>query len=179
MAAVTDLTASYQSGDEWILSWTAGSAGSWDVYVDGVLAMTVLVPQASVHLDDGATVDVVENGDTPAEAYPRRITLAWWTVTDAVSYRIEEYVGTTWTWRQTITDDGRGAFAWSSRVLEDETDHQFRITATDAAGNAGTAETLAFRMVRIPDVPAVSIVIDGGQEDPPGTFYAEATITAT
>jgi hypothetical protein len=174
MAAVAGLTATWQGGDEWLLVWTAGSGGSWDVFVDGVQVLTVLEPTARVHMDDGATVDVVETGDEPNEAYPRRITLAWWGIEDAAEYQIEEYVSAVWTWRQTLQDAGQGAFSWVSRVLEDETEHQFRIIALDAAGNESDPETLVFSMVRIPDPPAVTVAVTNPV---PGT--AHIVITAT
>lgn len=173
--AISSVTGTWVGSTSWRISWTAGAGESADVYVDGVLVVSTNATDCIVGLDDSAVVDVVLAGTEPAEAFPRRLTLAWAGDADAAEYRIEEYVGTTWTWRQTVANDGRAYFSWKTRVLEDETTHQFRITPYDAAGNAGTAETLSTLMVRVPDVPSVTWSI---VEERPGP-EARLTITAT
>jgi hypothetical protein len=161
--AISGVSGAFVGSTSWRISWAASAGESVDVYVDGVLVLSTSATECILSLDDSSVVDVVASGAVPAEAYPRRITLAWPGAADVAEYRIEEYFGSTWTWRQTIANDGSPYFTWKTRVLEDETIHQFRIIPYDAAGNAGAAEELSTLMVRIPDVPSVTWSIAEGQ----------------
>ena len=97
----------------------------------------------------------------PSLAFPGRVTIAWDGVTGAGSYRIEEYVSAAWTARQTITDRGEGAFLWASRWLEDCQTHQFRVVPIGTDENEGTPLSFSFEMVRHPNTPSVSYVLNG------------------
>ena len=102
----------------------------------------------------------------PAAVFPRRMILAWYGISGAVSYRIEEYVGGVWTQRASIVDRGQGYFLWESRVVEDVTTHQFRIIALDANGLESAAMTKAALMVRVPDPPATAWTYVNGSLTP-------------
>jgi hypothetical protein len=57
---------------------------------------------------------------------------------------------------------GRRYFTWLTRVLEDQAQHQFRVTPVGSNGNAGAAKNFAVLMTRIPDPPSVSYSYDAG-----------------
>lgn len=99
---------------------------------------------------------------SPGVAFPGRWTLNWFQSSGAVSYRIEEYVSGVWTLRETVAEQGYGAYNWLTRWLEDCTQHQFRIIPVDAAGNQGSATSFTATMVRHPDLPNVTISVLGG-----------------
>ncbi|QDU61230.1 hypothetical protein Pan216_20840 [Planctomycetes bacterium Pan216] len=100
-------------------------------------------------------------GQRPQPAFPGRLTLAWQAVTGATRYRVDEYVDSEWTERQTIASTGETSYTWVSRWLEDSASHQFRVVPLDNAGNEGSAQTFAALMVRHPDAPNVTYTYNG------------------
>lgn len=120
--------------------------------IDGTAEFLISVPPG-----DHPFLEILDDDRAaPSPAFPGRLTLHWLAVAGVSSYRIEEYVSSVWTTRDTVTANGQRSFTWLSRWLEDGQTHQFRITPIDAAGNAGTALTLSAKMVRHPDAPAVA-----------------------
>lgn len=130
------------------------------IYVDGVkvaeyssatqdFSRIITVPAG-----ESATVEVLDKENAvPSPAFSGRITLNWLAVSSAVRYRIEEYVSLSWIERATLTASGRTSFKWRTRLLDDGSTGQFRVTPFDAYGNEATPLTYSFLCVRTPDVP--------------------------
>ena len=111
----------------------------------------------SVEPGESLLVEVLTDaGRPPTSAFPSRLTLNWRGVPGAAYYRIEEYVGGSWSLRARIRDVGQGYCRWLTRPLEDAATHQFRVVAVANSGNRGTATTLSALMVRHPDPQAVA-----------------------
>lgn len=159
---------------EWVtddtveLSWSSDLGGTPTFYLwqwgDLVIITTDTGRQFTIAAGEDLILDVFDSASGEPDAYVSngRATLCWWPVSGAAQYRVDEYVASVWTERGTVADNGEGFFAWTSRVLEDVTTHEFRIVPLDSAGNTGTATTFSKLMVRIPDVPSVSYAYDSG-----------------
>lgn len=118
-----------------------------------------------LHVADGQQpyVQVIDDAVSKADyAYPGQMTLFWYAVSGAVSYRIDEYVSSVWTERFSVIDQGQGAFTYLTRWLSDATAYQWRVMPIGENGNDGTALTYSFTTVRHPDVPSVSYAVDSG-----------------
>jgi hypothetical protein len=151
----------YRGPGTWFFWWSSTlTAPVYRVYVDGVLVSTQEAAEITLPLRGGETVEILDDPlAVPADAFPAVAVLGWPADPDAVRYLVEEYVDAAWVERDMLyaqTDEPW--IAWTSRVLEDVTTHQFRVTAYDAAGNASTALALSVFMVRAPEPPAVTYV---------------------
>lgn len=153
------------------LKWTSDATLpiTFRVWQNGVRIANFVSPTAGAFIDlhvpigESHAVEVFDKAcSVPKPAFPGRFTLHWTAIAGATSYRIEELVSAVWTLRATQSDDGRQAWTFLSRWLEDVTTHGFRIIAVDAAGNLGTALTFSVEMVRTPDLPEVSYVWSAG-----------------
>ena len=144
----------------WRVTWTCDLVDPvFYVYRDGVLVTATRQTHIDFSVDPGESLLVevlTDAGRPPTSAFPARLTLNWYGVTDAEHYRIEEYVGAAWTLRGQVRDKGQGCFRWISRPLEDSASHQFRIIAV-GNNTQGTALALTCLMVRHPDPPQVSL----------------------
>jgi len=160
--AVSNLSATQLGGDAYRLSWSGTVGATFVAYSGGVEVWRGKATSVDLALVSMSTVEVVESTETASGTWPARLTLSWHRVADAEYYRIDEYVDAAWTERARRTDTDATDYTWTTRVLEDETDHNFRIVPVDAAGNDGTAEELTAYMVRVPDVPSVSGLFSAG-----------------
>lgn len=167
---ITSINITRISTTTYLLSWaTDQTTPTFRVYRDGVLIATTtgLSIEVTIAGEDYPRFDVFDDDTSvPAAVFPRRMILAWYGISSAVSYRIEEYVGGVWTQRASIVDRGQGYFLWESRVVEDVTTHQFRIIALDANGLESAAMTKAALMVRVPDPPATAWTYVNGSLTP-------------
>lgn len=154
-----------------LLRWTSDATPPipFRVYVAGVLVSSWISANAAGEFlfhcppTDYPFIEVLDDADAiPTIAFPGRMTLHWQSISGAGSYVIEEYDSPDWVVRDTIAEDGRGAFRWISRWLEDSTTHQFRVTPYDISGNAGTALEFSFPMARHPDAPTVGLSVNVG-----------------
>lgn len=154
----------------WRVSWTSTETApvTFRVFRDGQQISSFTSPDqsgeitVSVPPGEHVVIDVLDTASqVPAKVFPARMTVHWESVSDAVKYRVEEFVASVWTLRQEIVDSGAGAYTWLSRDLEDVTTHQFRVIPVDAADNQGTALTFSTLMVRYPAPPDVTFSYDG------------------
>jgi len=150
------------------VTWSSDlGSPTYRVYRDGALVATTTTPQMAFTVDPDANLDLVilDTADAPAPKYPARWTLGWWPVPGADAYRVEEYVGAAWTLRAEVQDTGAGYYQWTTRVLEDETTHQFRVLAEGADGNRSTPRALSALMVRHPDNTNVDYAYSAGSRE--------------
>ena len=166
MTVTIDTTLTGWVVDGWKVVYSSGlSDPVFYIWVDGVRIIETRETEYLVSVGDGVfpVVDVFDDANaTPDFARSARETLCWREVTDAVSYRVEEYVASVWTARGSTVADGRGYYSFLTRALEDEAVHLFRVIPVDGAGNDGTALELEVPMRRVPDVPEGSAVYDSG-----------------
>jgi hypothetical protein len=150
----------------WLLSWRSDLTPpvTFYVYRDGSLLAKTTATELRVTIAPGTspTFDVLDTADAPTPVYSAEILLTWYASPATSSYRVEELVGSTWTTRATIHDDGRGYFLWGSRALEDSQKHQFRVTSIGTNGNEGAAARFIVLMVRHPDPPRVTFGASNG-----------------
>lgn len=148
----------------WRLSWSSDLPDpTFYVWRDGRLLMATAETSSefSVPVGESLVVEVLDDADElPESHWPPRARLEWQGSTAVDHYRVEEYVGAAWTLRAKVPDHGEGRFHWESRVLEDETTHQFRVIPVGTNGNQGTARSFEILMVRVPDVPEVDYAYD-------------------
>lgn len=144
---------------------TSTDAPVFYIYVDGAFVARTRATTHILHIPRGEapTIEIADSPVTTPASVPGKAELAWYAVTGAVAYRVEEYVDSAWVARATIRDTNavRGHYQWRSRFLEDATEHQFRIIPIDAGGNEGTARTHTILMVRRPDPPVVTVAYNG------------------
>ncbi len=143
-----------------------GGTPTFYVYVNGALERTTEQGSGLFHVEPGTNlhIEVLDDEDDIAIAVPDgRFLIGWPSGTSIDYYIIEEYVAAAWTERSRVIDDGRTwFFTWLSRFLEDETTHQFRVTAVDTDGNSSSTASVSALMVRHPDAPDVSYAYSSG-----------------
>ena len=84
------------------------------------------------------------------------------TTTPAYKYlKFEESVSAVWTLRKQVEVNGSGYYTFTTRFLEDETTHSFRVTPVGENENSGTAASMTIFMVRNPDAADVTWTYDG------------------
>lgn len=133
-----------------------GGTPTFYIYVNGTLYMTtqsdkVYLPVPSDD-SDGIVIEIFDSSsDSATPWWPRRFDLQWQKVDDIDYYKIEEYVDSSWTERAKVKDLNEEYKHWRSRVLDDVTTHQFRITPYGDNGETGSSLTLSGLMVRHPD----------------------------
>lgn len=164
--SINDLRITTIGNGQWQVAFTPSVSTTLTVWIDGALARTYESPTAGQEItytfsaDEPAIVDVLEGTGPPEEVYPDRVTLGWYRVDGAQSYRVDEYVDGSWTERARIPDiyarDGEYTwyYTWRSRRLEDGQTHQFRVVPEGPGEVAGTAVQLQSLIVRHPDPPA-------------------------
>ena len=111
---------------------------------------------------ESAEIEVLDDANSaPQPVFPGRIDLEWAPVTAGAAvdyYRVDEYVGAVWTERARVKHvAGAHYYTYRTRLLEDQTTHQFRIVPVGVNGNEGTAATMSFPVVRRPDPPELSM----------------------
>lgn len=108
--------------------------------------------------------DVLDDPDElPEEFFPGTITLRWDGTPDSTSYRVDEYIDSTWTAKRVVVSDDRRVFHYDSELLDDSTVHQFRVVPIDTQGRSGTILEFEAEMCRYPDTPSQAMSITGGE----------------
>lgn len=101
-----------------------------------------------------------ENSSVPTDIYPGKSVIQFEADSDASEYWIEEYVDAAWVVRKVVRETGQWMYDYTTRQLEDDTDHSFRIRAQ--GGNEEMSEGRAFilRCVRRPDRPSMTYTFE-------------------
>jgi len=146
---------------EWVgpsrrrVRWSSSESDpTFQVFVNGVLYAETKVNHITV-----GPADVVEVRDDSAAgqvADEGTAVLGWAQVSNAASYRVEQYVGGQWVRRATIPASPGKQQQWRTPVLEEGSAHQFRVTPIGTNGNAGTPATTPVTVVKHPAAPVVS-----------------------
>lgn len=152
---------------KWNITFTSTAGAPITVWVDGDLRDTISQTSATgiytttIYADADAIIDIIEGTDLDADTYPRTATLGWYHAEEAERYRVEKYDTdqSEWVRQATIPDTFNSYgyytwyYKWESDVLEDETDHQYRVISEGPHGTEGSPTTLDVLMVRHPDPP--------------------------
>lgn len=142
--------------------------GVWQAVSTAAQYSFVIAPGEQAHIECIPTNDpgfdyVANAPDTPAA----RVVL-WWirsTDTDIKEYKVEQQKDAgDWS---TIATVAYQAGAWDYRItsprLDDLADYAWRVSSVDAAGNVGSATSLAARtIVRMPEAPDFTATFDDG-----------------
>lgn len=145
----------------WKLAWSSTRPGPYFIYVDGVLAARTWATAAILAAEAGSSIEVQDGDEPPVQrGYPAYALIAWWGVSGASGYRVEQYIDSSWVAQRSFEEDGRGYWIWRSASLADLQTHQFRVIAEGT--NDSTAVTFAVSMVRRPEVPDVDYAYDAG-----------------
>lgn len=152
----------------WQLGWSSDLGGTpeFEVYYQGQRILTEATDTGVVLLNrDTVEPPAVEVTDadtaTPSQKkYSGRLLLQWTTVAGAVHYRIDELVGSTWTTRDYVSEDGHTYYHYETDQLADGSTAQWRIVPLDAYGREGTAKEIVAFIIRHPDPPAIAVTYD-------------------
>ena len=112
---------------------------------------------------EGVILEVLDDAAAlPERVFSGRATLGWHPSTGAAKYRVEEFVASAWTARQTVFEVGRGWYTWRSEVLADSSTHQFRVVPVGDNGVDGAPIAFDVFVVRHPDPAEAVQTYDAG-----------------
>jgi hypothetical protein len=148
----------------WLFEWSPGTS-PYSIWLDGGLLDTAETESYECRLpnyeDSPPDLEILSDGATAENSlYPPRYRLQWRGLQGAAAYVIERYEGSEWITKATIAETLKGSYSWLTPALEDEASEQWRVSASDIAGNVGTPITFTFTVVRNPGAPAVVFSID-------------------
>jgi len=147
--------------------WSETTPGSvYYVYKDAVLLGSTTQTWFLVTLAAGECAHISvfdDSADVPDAGFPGYFRFEWDASTGATSYRIEEYIDTTWTTISTIPSTADTHYSYNTPYLADGTEHQFRMVAANA--NDSAARLITVLMVRRPDPPDVTYTYDSDTGD--------------
>lgn len=163
---VPDLTVERLEDGGWRLTWGAGDP-PYAVWLDGILLTdTLLDLEYEVHRPGYETqapaLEVLsESEESESQRFPPYVVIQWRSVTGAIAYVVEEYVGGEWILVVTVMHSSlRGYYSWKSPALADGTTPTLRVKAVDLRGNAGDPLAFTFEVCRNPTPPTVSGALD-------------------
>ena len=150
----------------WSFTWPVGRA-PYGVWLDGVLLDTVTTESYECLLpyyDDEAPALEIVNADATAQgsSYPPFVQLQWRGLQTAYAYLVEQYVSAAWVTRGEVLETKRGYYSFASQAQTDAAAMQWRVSALDQKGNAGTPLTFSYTIVRNPDPPSIALAITAG-----------------
>jgi len=136
------------------------------IYVDGIFLGTQTADFIDIverTVPTRVAVFDTEDHPAPAPGIDGALTLRWLDVANAVAYRVERDIGEGFEAVGHLNDDG-SRDGWEFRLtgLPDETVVTARVYAIDAAGEELLAAETSAMVVRVPDVPLVSLAVAAG-----------------
>lgn len=160
------VTVARRSAGGWSFSWSVGRA-PYSIYLDGVLLDVVEDEAYECVLpgydEEAPALEIVSDGDVAESLrYPPFVKLRWRGLQTADAYLVEQYVSGSWTTRVKVKESRRGDYSWASQPQTDGAATEWRVSALDQKGNAGTPISFSFTIVRNPPPPAISLAISGG-----------------
>ena len=148
----------------WRITWTS-DAQPVRIYRDGRLVDTTRANTRLFQIPAGeyATIELLDADDTAsAVGASRRIIMQWDREEGADHYRVEQYVDAAWVLRRTFQQTDQAQYTWRSHVLEDSTEHTFRVVPIGENQNEGDVALAVVTMVREPDSPNIAHGYDSG-----------------
>ena len=163
--AITYLTPQQVGPNAWIVRWSSSlSAPVFRVFRNGKLiaqtrgrSMLFDIPLGQQH-----DVEVLDDPDEiPKSSRGPIATLVWAQIPDATGYRVERLINAVWTPIGMVREIGDAQSVFGVEGLEDDQQHDFRVTSFNEGGDAVPA-ALDFTLVRTPDSPPVDMTYDSG-----------------
>jgi hypothetical protein len=150
----------------WTFTWSGG-AGPFYIWLEGELLAEITGREYEFARDGyDATPPPLEIAcelDAENELYPPYATIQWREVDGASYYVVEKYT-TRWIAVHSAQDNNMGYHTYKTRVIDDQTETKYRVIALDVRGNAGTAVSYTFQIVRNPAPPEVAYAIDDSND---------------
>ena len=164
-----DWTAVKDENGFWVFTWTGAPADIFMIWLDGVLIDTVTGTEYDCEVDgyedNPPPLEIVDDeDDAENDLYPPIAKLQWRGVAGATAYLIERYVGTSWITYKTIYETSAGWYLYTTAALTDQASEQWRISALDERGNAGTTVPFAFSLVCNPVCEDVDYTINASND---------------
>lgn len=153
--------------ESFILTFTSLLTDPWYYIYRGALFVKRTLDNSwsfVVPLGEMVTIQVFDDEtDTPDMVFPGSLIFHWDAMTGAATYRIEELADSVWGTVATIRQTTEEEFRWPSRLLEDVTTHQFRVTGVTAGGVDGDTRDISVLMVRTPDEDKFTLTLNDDQ----------------
>jgi len=111
---------------------------------------------------DRADVDVLDVPGAPSYAVPFKGSIWWQGDPRTAVYSVQQYVGAAWVEVANVLERGETVYKWETPFLENYQTHEFRIIATDPAGNESEALALSLFVVRRPEFTPWTYTYDSG-----------------
>lgn len=110
------------------------------------------------------TMQFIDSEDTLLYAPTGTALLSWNAGDPTVAYyTVEQFIDAAWVERQRVQGVlGQSYFEWESPLLDDVTEHSFRVTPVGINGATGDSQEYRLKMVRLPDIPRATFVYDSG-----------------
>jgi hypothetical protein len=147
-----------------LFQWSSTlSEPTYYVYLDGNLIDVTTRTYRVIDLAPYESVQIEVTDDpeeTPADAWPGRLILSWYPVTNALKYQIREYSDGEWTDRATVIARGEAIFRWTTPPLADVTQHQWRVVPVGDNNLEGNPLEYDVYMVRRPTPPDLALTYD-------------------
>jgi len=158
-------TAARTEYGHWLFSWSGAPTDIFTVWLEGEQIDTVTGTEYDFAMDGyydaPPPLEIVDDeDDAESDLYPPYAILQWRTVDGADSYLVEEYVDSAWEYRRSVRESGAGWYMYKTDMLDDLTSVQYRVSALNLRGSAGTAVSYTFTIARNPDTPEVAYTID-------------------
>jgi hypothetical protein len=157
------VTAQRMSRNTYLVTWVSTLATpTYYIWQDGRLIETTTRQFRQFTVADNQSIDVnvYDDATTPGVGYPSTFRLEWDAISGSALYQIWQYIDSVWTQIGTILDGGASHYWWESGVLDDCTDHQFRVYAISTNNIPSLARDFTARMVRRPDNPTAAYSYD-------------------
>lgn len=132
-------------------------------HVDGRLVSTGTFPRSrvfSLAAGQSLQVEVIDDTSAPEDAYSGQIWFEWYSVPNAVQYKVQEWDGAEWIDKRVIVSQGEEVFSHLTGVLDDGVYYQYRVLPVSDENIEGEALSFSFTVVRRPDAPATEIEYD-------------------
>lgn len=154
----------------WRYSWAATTA-PYRVYLRGALIATTAAVEYDIEeagaTDEPPILEILDATEGAAETvtYPHHAVLQWRGDETASIYRVQEYIESAWTTRETVLETGVGYYHYTTEQLADVSTHLWRVQAIDDYNNASAALAFSVRIARNPDAPDITVTYDAVNEE--------------
>ena len=153
----------------WLVTYSSSlSDPTFYIWLNGQLVSTTKSTEYRVTVvgSSSPVLDIFDDAASQPEASAQGFFEVMWTLpAAAVQVKVERQAAGSGSWSEIGTFDviqGTAKFRFTTEYLDDKTGYIYAATAIDAAGRESEREMAHFPMVRIPDVPAVSMSYDNG-----------------
>jgi len=163
--AVTGLTLTAMGQGSLLATWgtTLGGTPTFYILVNGELVGTTTAQEWLIagRAGEQVVVEVFDASGYTATAVPSSgLTLCWYDLAAASSYRIDRWSGTAWVETARVAAE-KWFYVWRTGELEDGSAERWRVVPLGADGSS-EGEAVEFKrvVVRRPDAPAVDYAYD-------------------